>query len=103
MRPCNQCRRPVENAQLLCDQCAASNRERGVQCKPSVSMNAFDSSKKSRIRWDQRVNPMLAGFAISTLTFLGLLGYVFGGASGALIGALLSLFLIIPFSLTMKG
>ena len=103
MRPCDQCRRPVENARLLCEQCEAENRARGIEYKPKVSMNPFDSSKNRRIPWDQRVNPMLVGFSVSTLTFLGLLGYVLAGQTGALIGILLSLFLIIPFTLTMKG
>ena len=94
MRPCNQCRRPVENDVFLCEQCAKYNEEHGVEAPKT--MRAFMGDVEP-----PPVDPNLDGSVTQLATFFycvvgllfGLLGFALFGIQGLVIGGLVGTFL----------
>lgn len=96
MRPCNQCRQPIENKDLICARCEALNLERGVKPKPHVGINCENESHSPNPR-DYSLNTLaiLMGATAMLMCALGglaladLRGFVTGGAVGLLGGLIL--------------
>jgi hypothetical protein len=86
MRPCNQCRQPIENSLQLCDECEQYNRDHGVEAKPPVSMSPFDPNDLKPVPLDASLNVMLLmlGFCCACLGLL--IGMLFGNLTYALVG-----------------
>lgn len=88
MRPCNQCRKPIENAQQLCDACQDYNRQHGVEAKPPVSMSPFDPNDMKPVPLDASLNVMLLmmGFCCAGIGLL--VGVLCGNITYAVLGFL---------------
>ena len=103
MRPCNRCRRPIENAKQLCPACEEYHRERGLEVKRGVSMRPHDPATERPLPLHRKVNLMLAGFALSTLIFCSLLGLVAAGRPGLAVGVIVAFALTWMFSMSIRG
>ena len=103
MRPCDQCRKPIENARKLCLACEEYNRKHGLQAKPGVSLRPHDPATERPLPFHRKVNLMLAGFALSTLTFCSLLGLVAAGRPGLAVGVIVAFALTWMFSMSIRG
>jgi hypothetical protein len=88
MRPCRQCREPIENSFVLCPHCRAPQDD--VWQKPSPA------PEPKRPRTGRRLLSILAfpfdeafhGLALFVLPIVagGLIGYFFNGTNGAVVG-----------------
>lgn len=89
MRPCNQCRQPIENNLQLCEACQDYNKERGIKAKPSVSIKPFDPSTQKPVPFDQTINTIMISFMVCSVVFFGLLGWQLYGVRGFVAGVAL--------------
>ena len=74
MRPCNQCRQPIENAALLCEACEQYNAEHEIEAKPTVGLTPVDTNDLAPVPYDSTVNVML----LSTGLCFGTIGLLIG-------------------------
>ena len=86
MRPCNQCRKPIENRAQLCEACEQYNAEHKIEAKPTVSLTPVDTNDLAPVPYDSTVNVMLLSTGIC-FSLMGLLiGVLCGSVTYALIG-----------------
>jgi hypothetical protein len=86
MRPCNQCRQPIENKLQLCAACEEYNRQHKLQPKPSVSMTPVDTSNLKPVPPDATINVLLWALGLCFGTLGLLVGILFGSVKAAFIG-----------------
>ena len=79
MRPCNQCRKPIENRAQLCEACEQYNAEHEIEAKPTVSLTPVDTNDLAPVPYDSTVNVML----LSTGLCFGLMGLLIGVLCGS--------------------
>ena len=100
MRPCNQCRRPIENRRLICSQCEKRNRDEGNPYKASVGLRIDDHESRREEKYvDHSFNILMLAFdaviatlgALVGLALFGWTGLLIGGTTGLLIGLFLFL------------
>ena len=91
MRPCNQCRKPIENAREICEQCEEKNRAQGIKHKPSVSIAPIDSTNRKPVPWDQSINMVVLSLLFCAIVVMGGTGFLLDGIRGLIIGGLLAL------------
>ena len=80
MRPCNQCRQPVENAAEICQACEEYNAEHELAAKPTVSLTPVDTNDLPPVPYDSTINVML----LSTGLCFSLMGMLIGVLCGSL-------------------
>lgn len=85
MRPCNQCRKPIENGAQICVACETYNAEHQIESKPTVSLTPVDTNDLAPVPYDSTVNVML----LSTGLCFGLMGLLIGVLCGSLTYAFL--------------
>lgn len=93
MRPCNQCRQPVENGVYICQQCEQYNVQNDLQPPQPIQANpADDLEAGSENSYDGTLRQVSNAFYL----ILGLLGAliglaVFGSFQSFIIGGLIGL------------
>ena len=85
MRPCNQCRKPIENGAQLCEVCEQYNAEHEIKAKRTVSLTPVDPNDLAPVPYDSTVNVML----LSTGLCFGLMGLLIGVLCGSMTYAIL--------------
>ena len=94
MRPCNQCRKPVENDVFICKACEAFNEERGIE--PPTEMGAYQGDPNpenfAQMKPANRFVVLPNAFSIILFLIGALTGLLYFETFGAfLIGGLVSL------------
>lgn len=93
MRPCNQCRQPVENGVFVCSRCEEYNAEHNLESPQPVQANLADDleggpNKKS----DRSLGQVANAFYLVTVLFSALVGLaIFGTVQSFIIGGLIGL------------
>lgn len=104
MRPCNQCRQPVENSVRICDDCRQWNQSQLEKESAQPGSNYPESSEHDPGTYSDYSYAILMGtfslvitalFALIGLAIHGFDGFVIGGSAGLIIG-------IVLFSLMIK-
>ena len=85
MRPCNQCRKPIENGAELCGTCEQYNNEHEIAAKRTVSLTPVDTNDLTPVPYDSTVNVML----LSTGFCFGLMGLLIGVLCGSMTCAMI--------------
>lgn len=95
MRPCNQCRHPIENRRLICEQCEQRNLDEGNPYKASIGLHSESKKNQDDERYvDHSFNILLLAFdaviaalgALLGLATFGWTGFFIGGAVGLITG-----------------
>lgn len=98
MRPCNQCRKPIENRRLICRECEQRNRDDGNPYKASVGLHVNDNASPNDEKVvDHSFNILMLAFdgviaalgAMMGLAVYGWTGFFIGGAVGLSMGLFL--------------
>ena len=90
MRPCSQCKRPVENSVHVCADCEAYNREHGLEPPRRVATNTEveDDSNQPAFR-DLGMDVMSMAFYLSAAVICALVGYLINTWAGLAIGGMI--------------
>ena len=92
MRPCNQCRKPVDNSVFICEKCKAYNEEHGIEAPKSIK--AFSGSAGPPSTSPESATSLIhMGLAFQGIVSLlcGLFCYLVFDWTGFLVGALLGI------------
>lgn len=103
MRPCNQCRQPVENSVAICDDCRLWNATHSEH-QSGAKSNRKDATKENANPQADYSYAILMGafsmvitalFALIGMAIYGIDGFVVGGSIGLIVG-------VIVFSIAIK-
>jgi hypothetical protein len=101
MRPCRQCRTPIENSVTTCPQCGTTQADAPKPTAPKPQRRFF--RRKPAAATDspepvarRGVLPETAAGALMVVAGV-LVGFVFGGWQGAVLGGILAFVLILLF------
>jgi hypothetical protein len=97
MRPCNQCRQPIENRRLICEECERRNEDEGNPYKASVGIRVDNQMPSDEPVIDHSFNILMLAFdgviaalgAMLGLATFGWTGFLIGGAIGCAVGVFL--------------
>ncbi len=87
MRPCNQCRQPVENSVLICEECARFNAEQGI---PAESNEPF-APQDEELAMDHSYSILMGAFSCIITALCALVGLAIYNWSGLLVGGAIGL------------
>ncbi len=97
MRPCNQCRTPIENAQLICKECKRRNEEAGVVYDGSPRIQTELGDHEQPKEGDSSYTLLMMTFYFVITALCGLIGLLAFGKegfyTGICFGLITSLFL----------
>ena len=102
MRPCDQCRQPVENHQRICGECEQYNREHGLEPPPPISARPHDPNQLAPVPLDASVNLLTLGMGVTALILAGLIGLALGSLKVAIIGGGVAVLVAVFFAWSMR-
>jgi len=94
MRPCNQCRKPVENRVMICDQCKAYNEAHGLKPPKTIRANTEDDVEAPDVEpvYDRSLTQILSAFYLVIMLLGALIGVlIYGGVFGFIAGGVIGL------------
>ena len=92
MRPCNQCRRPVENDVFICEVCREYNETHGTE-PPPQPVGMADELPDVPTERDFSYTAMVLFFNVLLIAIGALLGLALFGPGGVMPGGVIGLFL----------
>lgn len=104
MRPCNQCRKPVENRVMICEACKAYNAEHGLSPPKTIHANTEGDLEPPAVEpeYDRSLKQVANVLYVVVMLIGALLGLaLFGGFQSFLIGGILGLVLCAAFLRTV--
>ena len=103
MRPCNQCRRPVENNVTICDECKQWNASNVEDESDAESRLAASSDGDSIPHADYSYALLMGLFSLVITALFSLIGLVVGGSYGLVVGGSIGVVVgVVLFSITIK-
>ena len=104
MRPCNQCRQPVENSVTICEQCKKWNASHSQDQSEAPGDTSHESAnRKSDIYADYSYALMMGVFSLVITALFALIGMAIYGFDGFVIGGSIGLVLgLVLFSIMIK-
>ncbi|MFK7769971.1 MAG: hypothetical protein AB8B55_22375 [Mariniblastus sp.] len=97
MRPCNQCRAPIENAALICDDCEKRNLVVGYKYDGAPRIQTETPKHKQPREGDYSYGLLLLAFCAVVSTICALVGLLVAGRqgfyTGCFVGFCISMFL----------
>ena len=90
MRPCNLCRKPIENGDMLCEQCSTIEIKRlADDAKKIRATQPAHNVEEGEILADYSYAIIMAIFCVIVTGIFALVGAVINGSQGFLWGSLL--------------
>ena len=104
MRPCNQCRQPVENNVTICDECKQWNSSHAQDDSSGSESNLQASSVNNKNAHADYSYAILMGiFSLVITALFALIGFAVGEFYGFFVGALIGIVAgVALFSITIK-
>ncbi len=100
MRPCNQCRKPVENRVMICDDCKAYNLEFGLAPKKTIQANTEGDLEPPAVEpnYDRSLGQIANAFYVVLVLLGALIGVVaLGGFKGFVVGGIVGFVICVLF------
>ena len=88
MRPCNQCKQPVENEVFICEKCEAYNEQHGYETPKPLQAFTGDLHSNANLPHDDSMDLFMWLFLGSIGLGCALFGYLAGGFSGFFIAGI---------------
>ena len=100
MRPCNQCRKPVENRVMICEECKSYNAEHGLSAPKTIHANTEGDLEPPAVEpeYDRSLNQVANVLYVVMMLIGALMGLaIFGGFKSFLIGGFIGMVLCAIF------